>query len=55
MAQGAGAGFVWDKAGHIVTNFHVIEGANVVYVQLHAGAPMSARVMAVRPSMTSRS
>src|SRR4051812_2464394 len=25
--QGAGSGFVWDAAGHIVTNHHVIEGA----------------------------
>jgi 2-alkenal reductase len=42
------AGFVWDKAGHIVTTFHV-KGANVVYVQLHAGAPMSARVIGGAP------
>ena len=40
VAQGAGSGFIWDKAGHVVTNFHVIEGANTVYVQLHAGDPM---------------
>src|SRR4051812_30427493 len=36
VAQGAGSGFVWDSAGHVVTNYHVIEGANIVYVQLHA-------------------
>jgi 2-alkenal reductase len=30
VAQGAGAGFIWDKAGHVVTNFHVIEGADTV-------------------------
>jgi 2-alkenal reductase len=45
VAQGAGSGFVWDKAGHIVTNFHVIEGASMVYVQLHAGDPIPARVI----------
>ncbi|TML11687.1 MAG: hypothetical protein E6G33_14435, partial [Actinobacteria bacterium] len=22
-----GSGFVWDKAGHIVTNYHVVQGA----------------------------
>lgn len=25
IPQGTGSGFVWDKAGHIVTNYHVIE------------------------------
>ena len=26
VPQGSGSGFVWDKSGHIVTNFHVIRG-----------------------------
>jgi 2-alkenal reductase len=45
VAQGAGSGFIWDKAGHVVTNFHVIEGARTVYVQLHTGDPIPARVV----------
>ena len=45
VAQGAGSGFIWDKAGHVVTNFHVISGATNVYVQLHAGSPIAARVI----------
>lgn len=28
MPQGSGSGFVWDKQGHIVTNYHVIRGAS---------------------------
>ncbi|KAI4981436.1 hypothetical protein ZWY2020_021928 [Hordeum vulgare] len=28
VLQGSGSGFVWDKLGHIVTNFHVICGAS---------------------------
>ena len=28
VPQGSGSGFVWDKSGHIVTNFHVIRGAS---------------------------
>jgi 2-alkenal reductase len=49
VAQGAGSGFIWDKAGHVVTNFHVIQGANTVYVQLHAGKPYAARVVGGAP------
>jgi len=45
VAQGAGSGFIWDETGHVVTNFHVIEGASTVYVQLHAGDPIRARVV----------
>lgn len=28
VPQGAGTGFVWDSNGHIVTNFHVVNGGN---------------------------
>ena len=45
VAQGAGSGFLWDKAGHVVTNFHVIEGARTVYIHLHMGDPIAARVV----------
>ena len=32
--QGSGSGFVWNKQGHIVTNFHVVYGANSIRVTL---------------------
>src|SRR6185436_2490880 len=32
VPQGSGTGFVWDKQGHVVTNFHVIYGASSVAV-----------------------
>ncbi|MBI5596897.1 MAG: trypsin-like peptidase domain-containing protein [Elusimicrobia bacterium] len=32
--QGTGSGFVWDDEGHIVTNFHVIQGADAAEVTL---------------------
>lgn len=32
VPQGTGSGFVWDDAGHIVTNFHVVQGASNVMV-----------------------
>jgi S1-C subfamily serine protease len=35
--EGAGSGAVIDKAGHILTNFHVVEDANKVWVTLPGG------------------
>jgi len=32
--QGSGSGFVWNKQGHIVTNFHVVYEANSIRVTL---------------------
>jgi S1-C subfamily serine protease len=44
--QGQGSGFVLDKAGHILTNFHVVEGANRgVEVQLSNKHRYSAKVV----------
>jgi S1-C subfamily serine protease len=34
VPRGTGSGFVWDEQGHIVTNFHVIQGANAARVTL---------------------
>lgn len=48
-SQGAGSGFVWDQAGHIVTNFHVVERASAVQVRFRSGDPVSARVIGVSP------
>ncbi len=28
IAKGTGSGFLWDESGHVVTNFHVVEGAD---------------------------
>jgi S1-C subfamily serine protease len=36
-AEGAGSGSVLDKAGHILTNYHVIEDANQIWVTLPGG------------------
>jgi len=49
VARGAGSGFVWDTAGHVVTNNHVVEGAARVFVQLDAGEAMEARVIGASP------
>jgi S1-C subfamily serine protease len=34
VPTGTGSGFVWDRAGHIITNHHVLEGATGAYVTL---------------------
>jgi serine protease Do len=49
VGQGAGSGFVWDTAGHVVTNNHVIEGARRVFVQLDAGKPIEAEPVGFAP------
>ena len=44
--QGQGSGFILDKAGHILTNYHVVEGANRgVEVQLSNKHRYSAKVV----------
>lgn len=35
VPQGSGSGFVWDKKGHIVTNYHVIRGASDLRFAFH--------------------
>ncbi len=35
--QAAGSGFVWDREGHIITNNHVVENADVIKVQFSDG------------------
>lgn len=37
MPKGTGSGFIWDDVGHVVTNFHVIAGANEATVKLADG------------------
>src|SRR5688572_26273574 len=34
VPQGTGSGFVWDTAGHIVTNYHVIHNSDAIHVTL---------------------
>jgi S1-C subfamily serine protease len=44
--EGQGSGFILDKAGHVLTNFHVIEGANRgIQVKLSNGRSYSAKVV----------
>lgn len=49
VPEGTGTGFVWDAAGHIVTNFHVIEGANGAQVALADHSTWPAELVGVAP------
>jgi S1-C subfamily serine protease len=37
VPRGTGSGFIWDDAGHVITNNHVIEGASGAQVRLADG------------------
>jgi 2-alkenal reductase len=47
--EGSGSGFFWDRAGHVVTNNHVIEGASELAVVLGTGRTIPARVVGRAP------
>ncbi len=44
-AEGAGSGSVIDKQGHVLTNFHVVEGAREIQVTLYDGKSYEARLV----------
>ena len=44
--SGSGSGFVYDKEGHIITNYHVIEGATQIEVDFTSGRKVWAEVIA---------
>ncbi len=45
-----GSGFVIDKTGHIVTNYHVVEGADIVTVSFSNRDTVKAEVVGTDPS-----
>src|SRR5215471_18292333 len=46
----SGTGFVWDAAGHIVTNDHVVEGTSSVAVRLASGQVLRAQIVGTAPN-----
>ncbi|WP_010146316.1 S1C family serine protease [Serinicoccus profundi] len=48
--EGSGSGVVWDDQGHIVTNAHVVEGAQQVQVMVPGGRSYPADVVGSDPS-----
>jgi S1-C subfamily serine protease len=49
VSLGTGSGFVIDEEGHVVTNNHVVEGAEVVQVTFFDGSVVAARVLGRDP------
>jgi S1-C subfamily serine protease len=50
VPRGTGTGFVWDKNGHIVTNYHVIMDADIAEVTLDGdSSPYKAKLVGAYP------
>ncbi len=49
IPRGSGSGFVWDQRGHIVTNYHVIQGADRAQVTLADHSTWDAKLVGVAP------
>jgi S1-C subfamily serine protease len=50
VPTGSGSGFVWDLAGHIITNFHVVDGARGVTVTFQDQKTFPAAIVGVDPN-----
>mgnify|MGYP001187547261 CR=1 FL=1 len=49
FAQAQGSGFIWDNQGHIVTNNHVVDGAEKIEVAFSDGATYPAELVGTDP------
>jgi S1-C subfamily serine protease len=49
VPQGSGSGFLWDREGHVVTNFHVIQDASSAQVTLADQSTYDAELVGVAP------
>jgi S1-C subfamily serine protease len=49
IPQGTGSGFVWDQDGHIVTNFHVVQGGDRASVTLNDNSTYPATIVGRAP------
>ena len=49
-SEGAGSGIVVDKQGHVLTNYHVVEGAREIQVLLFDGSSHSGAVVGFDPA-----
>ena len=50
VPRGSGSGFMWDDVGHVITNFHVIQGAAEARVKLADGRDYKAALVGASPA-----
>ena len=51
VQDGTGSGFLWDSEGHVVTNYHVIQNADVAQVTLYDQTTWPASLVGKDPEM----
>ena len=49
VPRGSGSGFIWDREGHIVTNYHVIQGAESAEVLFSDHSAYTATLVGISP------
>lgn len=49
IPEGAGSGFIWDKDGHVVTNYHVVQGEGEARVTLADQSVWKAKLVGAYP------
>ncbi|MFA6316339.1 MAG: trypsin-like peptidase domain-containing protein [Elusimicrobiota bacterium] len=49
IPQGSGSGFIWDRAGHVVTNYHVVANGDIFLVKLKDHTELRARLVGIEP------
>jgi S1-C subfamily serine protease len=50
VPRGTGSGFIWDESGHVVTNYHVVQGASEAWVKLSDGRDYRAALVGASPA-----
>ncbi len=50
VPEDTGSGFIWDKSGHVVTNFHVIRGGDAQVIVLADGSRWQGRLVGTYPA-----
>ncbi len=50
VPRGSGSGFIWDEAGHVVTNWHVLQSASEATVKLADGRSYKAALVGASPA-----
>lgn len=50
VQRGTGSGFIWDAAGHIITNYHVLQNASEAIIRLSNGKDYPAALVGTSPS-----